>query len=122
MIFKGINQSFSTVNEMQYENIGKFWDEMSEIYGRENLRGLGWGWKNGNSIEYCIGLKSNERIDFSKGEYMEIAIPDGGWKSYDGITDKLDVLYNEIYKDGPLTFEIEEFNENGTCRVQITRE
>lgn len=122
MLFKGINRSFSTENEMQYENIGKFWDEMSEIYGRENLRGLGWGWKNGNSIEYCIGLKSNEIINFSDGEYMEIIIPDSGWKIYDGITDKLDVLYNEIYKDGPLTFEIEEFNENGTYRVQITRE
>lgn len=34
MEFKGISKTFSTVGEKQYESIGAFWDEMSEIYGR----------------------------------------------------------------------------------------
>ena len=42
MEFKGISRTFSTVGEKQYETIGAFWDEMSGIYGRENLRGLGY--------------------------------------------------------------------------------
>ena len=42
MEFKGIGRTFSTVGEKQYETIGAFWDEMSGIYGRENLRGLGY--------------------------------------------------------------------------------
>ena len=44
MEFKGISRTFSTVGEKQYEAIGEFWNEMSGIYGRENLRGLGYNW------------------------------------------------------------------------------
>lgn len=55
MEFKGNSRTFSTVGEIQYETIGEFWNEMSEIYGRENLRGLGYNWTE-TSIEYVIGL------------------------------------------------------------------
>lgn len=41
MKFIGIRKVFSTKNEEQYSTIGAFWDEMSAIYGRENLMGLG---------------------------------------------------------------------------------
>lgn len=44
MEFKGISRTFSTVGEKQYKKIGAFWDELSEIYGRRNLRGLGYNW------------------------------------------------------------------------------
>ncbi|MBQ0064567.1 MAG: hypothetical protein KBT48_02305, partial [Firmicutes bacterium] len=36
--------------------IGAFWDEMSALYGREKLVGLGCNWTK-DSIEYVIGLK-----------------------------------------------------------------
>ena len=56
MKFSGISKVFSTVDREQYETIGAFWDELSEKYGMENLRGLGYNWTD-NSIEYAIGLK-----------------------------------------------------------------
>ena len=55
MLFKGISRVFSTENEAQYQTIGAFWDEMSGIYGLENLRGLGYNWTK-DTIEYVIGL------------------------------------------------------------------
>ena len=42
MIFNGISRVFKLTSEEQYETIGRFWDEMSLIYGLENLRGLGY--------------------------------------------------------------------------------
>ena len=56
MTFTGINRTFSTVNEGQYDTIGAFWDEMTELYGLENIRGFGYGWTE-DTIEYAIGLK-----------------------------------------------------------------
>ena len=54
MLFKGIGRTFSTENDQQYETIGAFWDELAAKYGRVNLQGLGYGWKE-RSIEYVIG-------------------------------------------------------------------
>ena len=59
MLFKGIGRTFSTENDQQYETIGAFWDELAAKYGRENLQGLGYGWKE-RSIEYVIGLIDGE--------------------------------------------------------------
>ena len=71
MEFKGISKTFSTVGEKQYETIGEFWNEMSGIYGRENLRGLGYNWTE-NSIEYVIGL-----IDCDiEGSNINVILPD----------------------------------------------
>ena len=50
-------KTFSLLNEDQYNTIGAFWDEMSDIYGLENLQGLGLNWKNGY-MDYVIGLKN----------------------------------------------------------------
>ena len=40
MIFIGISREFSLKDEDQYNTIGAFWDEMSLIYGLENLQGF----------------------------------------------------------------------------------
>lgn len=121
ILFRGISKTFSTVGEQQYNTIGKFWDEMSAIYGLENLRGLGYNWKD-DSIEYVIGLKNNEIFDVSDaGVWKEITLPDSGWKTYSGTTERLGAMYDEIYKEGRLTYEIEEFFEDGSCKVMITR-
>lgn len=122
MVFRDVSKTFSTVGEQQYNTIGKFWDEMSAIYGLENLRGLGYNWKD-DSIEYVIGLKNNEIFDVSDaGVWKEITLPDSGWKTYSGTTEHLGAMYDEIYKEGRLTYEIEEFFEDGSCKVMITRE
>ncbi len=116
MIFKGISRTFSLINEDQYNTIGAFWDEMALIHGLENLQGLGYGWK-GQTMEYAIGLKDSEIA----GTNTSIRLPDNGWIVVKGKTYALKELYDEIYKDGPLEYEIETFYENGDCIVKYYR-
>ena len=112
MVFEGIGRAFSTRNEQQYETIGAFWDELSAKYGRENLRGLGYGW-TGHSIEYVIGLK-NGKIE---GANRAVELPDDGWMCVRGRTERLGQIYGEIYKGGQLKYEIECFTDEGNCEI-----
>ena len=91
MKFIGITKDFDLFNEAQYETIGQFWDDMAEIYGLENLRGLGHRWQNG-MILYAIGLKEGI-ID---GYNFTIELPDDGWTRVLGRTDDLKEIYDEI--------------------------
>lgn len=116
MIFKGISREFLLMNEDQYNTIGEFWDEMSALYGLENLQGLGYKWADGK-ISYAIGLRGGEIKDYN----LIIELPDDGWTIVDGETDKLKEIYDEIYKNGPLKYEIENFTENGDCRIKYYR-
>ena len=70
MKFIGIRKVFSTKNEEQYSTIGAFWDEISAIYGRENLMGLGCNWTS-DSIEYVMALKNGiiEGADYEIEEF-----------------------------------------------------
>ena len=117
MTFKGISKVFSLENEQQYETIGQFWDEMAMLYGLENLQGLGYDWQD-YKMAYAIGLK-NACIE---GYNVSIELPDYGWKRTEGNTEDLQQIYDEIYKDGALQFEIETFYENGTCEIKYYRE
>lgn len=124
MIFKGYSRIFSTENGRQFETIGAFWDEVAAVFGREQIRGLGCNWTR-STIEYVIGLKSNGDMNAGapiSGTWREIPLPDTGWQRYQGTADTLDVLYGEIYKGGSLTYEIETFNEDGTCLIAVTRD
>lgn len=116
MLFKGISKTFSLKNEDQYNTIGKFWDELSKLYGLENLVGLGYRW-SGGSIYYAIGLISGE-ID---GKNFEMELPDDGWITVEGYTDELKQIYDEIYKSGALKMELEYFSEDGRCRIKYQR-
>lgn len=116
MIFEGISRTFSTIGEEQYKTIGAFWDEMSAIYGMENLRGLGYNWTE-TTIEYVIGLKEG-RID---GADCEVQLPDDGWVTVSGKTADLGKIYDEIYKDGALKYEIETFDDDGSCVIMYRR-
>ena len=116
MIFYGISKDFLLTDEQQYETIGQFWDEMTALYGLENLQGLGYRWKD-NKISYAIGLKSN-RIE---GYNLCIALPDSGWTVLKGKTDNLKQMYDEIYKSGTLQYEIETFYQDGTCKIKYYR-
>lgn len=117
MTFCGIGKRFSLRGEEQYETIGAFWDELAAIYGLECLQGLGYGW-SGDTMEYAIGLKDGE----IEGWNLCIALPEQGWHKVCGRTNDLKELYDEIYREGPLTYEIETFNENGDCTVIYCRE
>ena len=116
MKFIGISRVFSTINNEQYKTIGAFWDEMSQLYGMENLRGLGYNWTN-DSIEYVIGLKDGV-ID---NQNCIIDLPEEGWSIVNGNTNELAKIYEDIYKDGILKYEIETFNENETCEIWYIR-
>ena len=116
MIFQGISREFCLTDERQYDTIGQFWDEMSELYGLENLQGLGYCWKN-NKIFYAIGLKNGCIKDCN----FSIELPEDGWTLVTGETDSLKQIYDEIYKDGALKYEIESFFEDGSCQIKYYR-
>ncbi len=116
MIFKGISRVFSLKNDEQYNTIGAFWDELSEIYGLENLQGLGYCWKN-DEITYAIGLKTGE----IEGSNFSMELPDEGWETAKGRTDNLREIYKELYKISTLGLEIETFYENGDCEIKYQR-
>ena len=116
MIFKGISKTFSLKNEDQYNTIGKFWDELSLRYGLENLVGLGYKWEGG-VIYYAIGLKAGE-ID---GANLTVELPDDGWEVRAGLTDQLKEMYDDIYRDGALSLELETFTDDGKCRIRYIR-
>ena len=116
MLFIGVSKIFSLKNEEQYNTIGDFWDEMAKTYGLENLQGLGYKWED-CQIFYAIGLK-NGNINHSD---FCIELPDDGWDVVDGETDNLKYIYDEIYKKGPLKYEIETFTESGKCHIKYYR-
>ena len=116
MMFVGVSKKFSLKNEDQYNTIGDFWDEMSLIYGLENLQGLGYKWEDG-FIYYVIGLKNGE----IKSGNLRIELPDEGWTVVEADTVKLKDIYNEIYKYGSLKYEIETFTEEGRCCIKYLR-
>ena len=116
MTFIGISKEFSLLNNDQYNTIGNFWDEMALLYGLENLRGLGYRWAGGK-ISYAIGLKYGD----IEGYNLTIKLPDNGWTTYNGRTDNLMEIYNEIYKSGALRYEIETFTEDGNCQIEYYR-
>ncbi len=116
MVFTGIGKVFSTENDGQYETIGRFWDELAARYGVGNLRGLGYGWTE-NTIEYVIGLKDG----VIPGADRSVELPDDGWISVHGKTDDLGRIYEAIYRDGPLLYEIETFAADGSCAVLYRR-
>ena len=116
MFFIGITRVFSLQNEEQYNTIGSFWDEMSEKYGLENLQGLGFKWTN-NQIYYAIGLKEGEIEENNS----VIDIPDDNWIEVNGKTKDLQQIYDNIYKNGPLDYELEYFYENGDCKILYYR-
>ena len=116
MKFIGISRDFSLENEDQYNTIGAFWDEMSELYGMENIIGLGYKWEMGN-ISYAIGLK----VGAIPGANLELELPDDGWTTVSGKTDDLKKIYDEIYKSGRLKMEIEEFTLQGSCTINYLR-
>ena len=117
MTFVGISKTFSLINEDKYNTIGAFYDELSELYGLENLVGLGYGWR-GATMEYAIGLKNGE----IPGANFSITLPDCGWITKEGRTDDLKKIYDEIYESGALTYEIESFTENGECTIRYYRD
>ena len=81
-----------------------------------NLQGLGYKWED-SMIFYAIGLK-NGKIDQAN---IKLELPDDNWFIVEGETKNLKSIYDEIYVDGPLKYEIEIFFENGMCQIKYYR-
>lgn len=123
MRFSGLSKAFSTVGDSQYEAIGAFWDAMADRFGRENLWGLGYGWTK-STITYVICLKNGSLppdAQYPGAVFQDIELPDEGWLYFTGRTENLSELYADIYADGALMYEIEQFYENGDCEVFVIR-
>lgn len=116
MVFKGVSRVFNLTNEQQYETIGQFWDEMAARHGLENLWGLGYVWQ-GNTLSYAIGLKNGDIENYN----VCILLPDDGWITERGQTECLKAMYDKIYQNGRLQYEIEMFYEDGTCEISYYR-
>ena len=116
MVFKGVSKKFLLTNEQQYNTLGAFWDEMALKYGLENLQGLGYNWQN-DTMEYAIGLKNGVIANHN----VCIELPNCGWRVVSGKTDDLKNIYDGVYKNGALTYEIEEFFEDGNCFIRYYR-
>ena len=116
MLFTGITRTFSTKNEQQYETIGAFWAEIESKYDCSRLRGLGYNW-TADTIEYVIGLTDG----IIEGADCTVILPDDGWTEVRGKTADLGSIYDDVYKDGALSYEIETFAPDGSCRILYTR-
>ena len=116
MLFKGIGRTFSTENNRQFVTIGAFWDELAAKYGRVNLQGLGYGWTE-RSIEYIIGLTDGEIDEANR----TVTLPDMGWVTVRGRTAELGKIYEKIYQEGRLEYEIERFTDSGDCEIMYYR-
>ena len=128
MKIRGVQVRFDCKNGEQFEAIGRFWDRMRVFCSGESLLGVGFGWQN-DTLCYLIGTENGvpegaaEALStvFPGAVIAELQLPDSGWKKYTATADTLDVLYTEIYKDGPLDYEIERFDASGKAEVAIWR-
>lgn len=128
MVFKGIEIRFSCRNSEQYQSIGQFWNFMREQNYGNAIKGLGYNWKD-DSLCYVIGdYKQSIQFDINSihlkyptAAYVEIDLPDNGWQVYFCQLSNLGLLYEQIYKDGVLDYEIEEIDSDGNCQISILR-
>jgi predicted transcriptional regulator YdeE len=128
MKFHGVRIRFDCIDNKQFEAIGAFWNFMSGLFPREQLRGLGLNWMN-DSFDYVIG-DFEGRFDYSlpiirqtypAAQTVVVPLPDDGWITYAGKTDNIAQIYEDIYRDGVLNYEIEAFDREGNCKIAILR-
>ena len=128
MTVYGVQVEFRCADGEQYEAIGAFWDAMRLCCTDIPLLGVGFAWRN-DTLQYLIGTESGvpentaEKIaaQFPGAVSAELRLPDSGWKTYTATADTLDELYGEIYRDGPLDYEIEEIKADGSAVIRIWR-
>ena len=128
MKFTGVLRRFDCSNNKQFNDIGEFLDLMSKIIDKNEIKGLGFNWQN-NHLDYIIGdLKEefNYSIDiilktYPTSKIVTVDLPDNGWKIYQGKLKDIKNIYEKIYRDGPLDYEIEEIDTKGNFKVSILR-
>lgn len=102
-------------NYSQFLAIDDFWDQMIAKYPGMAFLCLGFNWGQ-DSFEYCIG-----KLDDNWAEDLEsIEIPDDGWREFEcpRNDDEITEMYQQIWNDGKLDYEIEERLED-TLKVRV---
>ncbi|WP_070000980.1 hypothetical protein [Cellulosilyticum sp. I15G10I2] len=128
MRFNGILIRFDCTNNQQFDAIGEFWNFMTQLYSKAELKGLGFNWAN-NSFDYVIGEfegKYDYSFDIISQTYpgsknVVVELPDHGWRTYTGKLEDIANIYEAIYREGALDYEIEEFDLKGNCKISILR-
>ncbi|MBP3704146.1 MAG: hypothetical protein J6I98_01310 [Clostridia bacterium] len=128
MTVRGVQLRVSCKNGEQYDVLGAFWDEVRKYHPKMLLVGIGHSWEN-DTFCYLIGKegglpeKTVEKVceRFPEADSVRLKVPDGHWDVYRGRLEWLDEMYEEIYKDGPLIYEMERIHENGAITIFIRR-
>ena len=128
MKFTGVLRNFDCSNNKQFTDIGEFWDFMSKIVNKNELKGLGFNWKN-NHLDYIIGDlkdKCDYPMDLILNTYpnskiVTVDLPNNGWEIHEGKIKDIKSIYEKIYEDGQLDYEIEEIDTKGNFKVSILR-
>lgn len=132
MKYRGLKLRVSCAAWKQVDMLGSFWDYVAERIGREEIVGLGYGWKD-NYFNYAIGVIDDEEtsskirgIDFGKSrfapEYIEVELPEKSeWVEYTGRVEKLREIYEtqvDCYSR-KYDYELEYFDDAGNVKILI---
>ena len=77
-------------------------------------------WQKSMAEVTCGGLDIIKVGDIQESN-CSVELPDEGWSVVNGKTEDLGKIYDEIYKDGNLTYEIEMFTDDGDCEIWYLR-
>ena len=119
---------WSTVGKAQYGEISAFWQIVEKYVNCSKLQGFGCDWTDtdflygiiftdGNIPEECLNEVRNTFPDTSMD--TDFAVPSQYNEVYEGNTSELDPLYDKIWSKGPLAYELEEFTDDGHCKISV---
>lgn len=115
MTITGATIRFTCANGEQIEAIGRFWDDIRALCPTKELKGVGYGWQN-DTLSYLIGAtgdgtaldKARILAQRKDAQWLSLDLPDEGWLNYRCAASDIGATYELIYRDGPLTYEIEQ--------------
>jgi hypothetical protein len=121
---------WSTVGKGQYSEISAFWNIVEKYVHCSRLQGFGCDWTDTDFLygiifldkeipEECLNEVQNTFPDITVED--DYPIPDNYEYTYEGETKNLDPLYDEIWSKGPLAYELEEFTDDGHCKISVIR-
>ena len=119
---------WNTVGKAQLGGISAFWQIVEKYVNCSKLQGFGCDWTDtdflygiiftdGNIPEECLNEVRNTFPDTSMD--TDFAVPSQYDEVYEGNTSELDPLYDKIWSKGPLAYELEEFTDDGHCKISV---
>lgn len=109
MKFVGVKRTVSVdENYSQIATLGRFWNEMRELFPGEFFYGLGMNWA-GNTFDYYLG-KINEEW---AGGTDTVELPGDHWHEFScaDTGEAIERMYRKVYERGKLDYEIESMKD-----------